>query len=543
MTPHQSSVQCVVSRLCFCLLQWQYSPDNTGVAKRRRASKAARAAAEAAAAKEPVCAVDKPILTRATSLPANSQASGAALSEAQGTLSGHILTTSTGTSIGRSEAGKESATDTSPDESSAHLPAKKQKALVTDNQQLPSQLPAPLPAAQPTASVATPTEPQHVSDHIRTCRHAAEVPPKPSSSTTLPAQLEFSHEESPQRSKQLSIWDPAAAAPTSDLPSEILAAKGHVATPIQNVATPIQTVMAPLHNMQSGAENVLERTPSDSAQTPHTQGLLEDVCKAAAVSTAAQVSMPVPGTQVHRERATQERSPEPRGAAEGSEAVVDPGLTLGAFSLFAKSRSRSQSRHFSVPNPFRVSPEALHRPPLPSTQPPNAAQNPSQTPVLNCPARAASRSMSPEALHVLQLGSAGHELPIMHRSKSPEMHLLSAPKLFRQPLPQLTAAVPSAVEGSISKATTVLADNERKDTGSSSGDSEEVCSDSERRASRKRLSRSTSPASESDIMVVHNKLAKLRAQHTDESLTAHQHSADVPGHDGQRRVSNVEAQP
>ena len=585
-------------------MQWQYCPDNTGVAKRRRAKKAAAQAAAAAAPSapsEPASEAHTPILPRATDLPAHSLAPEMVQCEGQPSLSGNLPTAeSTGASLCVSDAGKGSTTDTGPDESSAVQPARKDKALVSDTQQLPAQVPpqvlsqlpsqlaSPLPATQPTASVLI--EPAHVSD-MGTCSHAEE-PPKPNPDAFQPpVQPQFSHEEdSSHTARQLAMQEPTDTSP--DLPKVSLVAQEDTATPdhpappklgpltaspqpsskapMPGVQSPHPSSNVPNQGGQSGAEDVPERTPNDLAGTLCEP---ESACQATAAPTAAQEAAPPPAPQAHHERAVPEWSPEPRAATEKPQAVMGPEHVAqalhNAFAMYAKSRSRSQDiqqqqqqqqqqqlRQLSVHNPFRVSPEALQRPALPLNQLPAAAQESTQTPAQNCPARAASRSMSPEALHVLQLGIADQQSPTVHnircnksasRSKSPEALLLAASTPCRDTLPALTVATSPTLDDTVPKITAPAGwkpsaflcvnqvDSEHEDTMHSS--TEEVCPGSERRAGHTLLSRSSSPALE--IMVMQNKLGRQHVQLADQQTDAHPCLEDMPSCDEFRRFSSV----
>ena len=443
---HMSSMNCRPFSLkdqltASCLLQWQFCPDNTGVAKRRRVKKAAaQAVAAAAAPGEPASEAHKAILPRATDLPAHGQVPEMAQCRIQPSLSGQLPTAeSAGASLGVSDAGKGSTTDMGPDESSAVQPARQDEALVNDPQQLPpqllSQLPlrlaSPIPGTQPAA--LTVTQPAHASDRIGTCGHPNEAPPKRNPDALhLPAQLHFIHEEDSLHT-------------------------------VRQSATQEPTDTSPDQGVQPGAEDGPERTPADLVGTLGEQAPHGSACQATAASIAAQEAAPPPANQAHHERAVREWSPEPRAATEGPRAVMGPEHVAqalhDAFAMYAKSRSRSQDSQqrqqrqqrpwqLSVPNPFRVSPEALQRPALPLTQLPAAAQESTQTPAQNCPARATSRSMSPEALHVLQLGIADQQSPTVHnnrcnksasRSKSPEVLLLAASMPCGETLLELTA--------------------------------------------------------------------------------------------------------
>ena len=481
----------------FCVLQWQYCPDNTGLAKRRRAK---RAQASAAAA-EPDSQAHTVMLHKANDFAAHMQTSEVPQCEVNHSLSGHLPA---------AEPGGAS------------------------------------PATQPAA--LTLTELAHTLDHVGTCDRAEEVSPLPNPGALhLPARLQFSHDgDSPNRGRQLAMQEPTE--PPSDLPKASSTAQEDTPTPDQPASPKLEPLIssshpssnAPPQGVQSSAEDVAKTIPSDSAGTFGEQAPRESACQATAAPTAAQTAAPPLETQAYLERAVHECSPEPRAATEGPQAVMgSEHIALhDVFGAYAKSRSRSQDgqqqqqrqpRQLSVPNPFRVSPEALQRPTLPSTHLHAAAQDSSQTPAQNCPARAPPRSVSPEALHVLQLGIADQQLPTVHSTrcnksalhgKSPETQSLAAPMPCRETLQELAQA--GWKPGPLACVRQV--DSEQEDTLHSS--TEEVCSDSERRAGHTWLSTSSGPAAE--IIMMQNKLGKQHVQLAD----VHQCLEDVPSCDG-----------
>ena len=470
-------------------MQWQYCPDNTGAAKRRRAKKAAaEAAATAAAPNEPASEANTPVLHTATDLTAHSQALNMNQCEVQcaSSLSGHVPAAEpAGASLSVSDAGKGPTNDTGPNESSAVQPVSKDKASGNDPRQLPSQVApqvlsqpplwplSPLPTAQPAAS--TLIEAAHVLDHMGTCDHAEEVSPIHNpGALQVPAQLQstqqgdFSH-----RARQLAVQEPTET--SSDLPKDSSLAQENIATPDQPMSPKLQTLTsfphpssnAPTQDVQLGAENVAKRAPAESGSTFDEQGPCENTNQATAAPTAAQVTAPLFEAQAHNERAVREWSPEPRAASKGPQAAMGPEHVAhalhNAFASYANSRSRShdsqqqqrQPRQLSVPNPFRVSPEVLQRPNLPSAQLPSTTQDSLQTPAQNCLARATPRSVSPEALHVLQLGIADQQLCTMQNSrrsksaahsKSPEAQLLADCMPCKDALPELAAATSPMVD-------------------------------------------------------------------------------------------------
>ena len=457
----------------FCLLQWQYCPDNTGVAKRRRAKKASAAAT---AASEPAIEAHAPIMPSANDSPAHGQGSAPEMDQrqVQESLPGHWPTAeSAGTLLGTLEDGKEAKTDTGPDQSSAMQPATKSEGLVSDPQQLPSQVPSqlssqlpsqlpaqlpswlslPLPAIQPAAAALTElahvsdlallSDPAHVSDTSpRTCGNVEQALPRLDPGTLqLPAQLQLSRKEhSSHIARQPDKQEPTETSTKkssavqeeedTDTPDHFVPGKLHPLTTL-----PHPSYLDPTQGVLSGAEDVVERTSFDPAGTPCEQDVHESGSQEIAALAIAQEAAPLPETQAHHGRLVQECSPEPRAASEGPHAVMGPEHAVqalhNAFALYAKSRSRSQDSQqqqeqpwqLSVPNPFRVSPEALQRPALPSTHLPASAQDSTQTPAQNCPARAIFRSMSPEALHVRQLGIADPQSPADHNNRCPQVSI------------------------------------------------------------------------------------------------------------------------
>ena len=538
------------------------------------------ASAAAVAASEPASEAHTPVFPSANDLPAHGQASAPELDQCQvqESMPGHWpAAESAGTSLGISKAGKQVRTETGRDASSAARPARKDETLVSDPQQVSSQLPSwlslPLPAIQPAAptltELANVSDPAHLSDpaHVsdtspRTCGDVEEVPPKPNPGRLqLPAQLQFSHEETfSHRTTQPAKQEPTKT--SSDLPKDSSAAQEDTATPAHSVPlklppltrSPYLSSANSTQGVQSGTEDVAEKTSFESAGMLCEEALHASACQATAAPTAAQEAVPLPETRGHHGRAVQEWSPEPRAANEGPRVVMGPERVVqalhDAFALYAKSRSRSQDtqqqqqqpRQLSVPNPFRVSPEALQRPALPSTHLPAAAQDSTQTPARNCPARATSRSMSPEALHVLQLGIADSQAATVHNnrcnesaaashSNSPGAQLLAAPIPCRETLPKPTAAMDDTVPKTTAPAGWTPSpffcekqvDTEQKHTVHSSA--EEVCSDSERRARAGQTWLSMSPSPVSDIVMMQSKLEKQHVQMAD----AHQRLEDVVG--------------
>lgn len=544
----------------FCSLQWQYSPENTVLAKRRRAKRAAQAAASGAApkSKKPL---SKAARVRVPPGPGRGQGS------ARDALSDHAHNAPAGLSMASMGVSEASTTDTSPDEGLAVPAARQHEALGMDTAQLPSQLPSqlltPLLATQATATQSTAkpptatqpisTAPPNVSDHPATSGHLQDFPHEPTPMALLPTQTEGTHEE-PQQSLQADSagHNPSAAAGSLDLPSHSMLAPEAAANPSTDA--------------NSGPQDVLERSASDSARMAHTQVLREEASKAASNVDATPAPAPHPETPAPLARAVQEQSPEPRAAAEGCEAVTGNRFVAHAIhEAYARSRSRSQDRQqqprqLSVPNPFRISPEKLS---MFSAQPPTAAQSSSQTPALSGPARAFSRSMSPEALHVMELGIADHGETTLHsnrstsRSKSPEVPLLSAPVPLSEALPQLTAASSGGLQATVARWTAALAGRKPKPAlsvdlgllGRSqveteqenvvNGSSAEDCSGSECRSEQKEVSRS--PDLAASIMLTQQKLTRLHAEGRDRRTDAHQHSADAPPGDGHMHVSAVEA--
>lgn len=327
-----------------------------------------------------------------------------------------------------------------------------------------------------------------------------------------------------------------------------------------------------------------ERLPSTSAVAPHAQvgstsrhkataaaaadAAAQEGAQAAAPAAAAtaqqatEEAAPLPEPQAHHARAVQKWSPEPRAASEGhiAQALHD------AIALYSRSRSRSQDsqqqqqqpRQLSVPNPFRVSPEALQRPSLPPIQLLTAVQDSTQASAQNWPARAASCSLSPEALHVLQLGIAEHQSSLVHsnrysrsasRSRAPEGQLLAAPEPCRETLSRPTAAATPLLQDPVPKGKTAPTvckphsshceqpiDNEQE--AASHCSTVEVCSDSEHRDGKKWLGRS--PDVVSEIFMMQNKLVGAPGQPADDQKGAHEnkHLADVPS-----RLASLDAQP
>ncbi|KAL3134088.1 hypothetical protein ABBQ32_008512 [Trebouxia sp. C0010 RCD-2024] len=376
-------------------------------------------------------------------------------------------------SVGVTEAG---TTDTLPDESSGVTAARQHEALDVDtarllsqmpsqpSSQLPSQLLSPLLATQatviqatatpPNATQSTSTEPPHVSVCPPTSNHLQDFCQKPNPMALLPTQTEAIHGEFQQSSQDHSArQNPSAAAGTLSLPSNSMAAQVAAANPSTDA--------------NSGAQDVLKRPPSDSARTAHSDVPLEPAWKAASDVEATPASAPHPETPAPQAGAVQEKSPEPTAAAEGCRAVEGSRLVTHAMhEAYVRSKSRSQDRQqqprqLSVPNPFRVSPEKLS---MFSARPSSAAQSPA--PALSRPARAFSRSMSPEALHVMELGVAdlGAIATTLHsdrstsRSKTPEVPLLSLPGSLNEALPQLTAESPGRLQTTVARWTAALAD-------------------------------------------------------------------------------------
>ena len=523
--------------------------------------------------------------------------------EVKESLPSHLpVADSAGASLGRSEAGSGSSPTSGPDANLARDTAslRDDEGSVSNPQlptqelsqlrwqlwsQLPSQPLGPSPTTQPTAAL-TPKQPAHVSDHMGTCDHDEEVPSEPNPDALhLPAHL-HAGQEGEDLSQKLPLQEPTAAAASAHLPQELLCmtAQMDAATPSRPAPPEPQTVTMspqssphpPTQSVQSAAQDVQERQPS-SAAAPHAQMGFTNEYKASAAATAAaaavaapaaaataqqvaQAAAPLPEPQAHPARAVQEWSPEPRAASEGhiAQALHD------AFALYAKSRSRSrdsqqqqqqQPRHLSVPNPFRVSPEALQRPSLPPTRSLTAVQDSAQAPAQKWTARAVPRSLSPEALHVLQLGIAEHQSSRVHsnrcsrsasRSRAPEGQLLAASEPCGETLSRPTAAATPLLEDPVPKGTTAPAsckpntsismkqdDNGREDSPHSM-----VCSDSEHRDGKTWLGRSPDAASE--VIMMQNKLLGNPGQPVNDQRRAHgdQHLADVPSW-----LASVEAQP
>ena len=550
----------------FCAMQWQYSPENTVLAKRRRAKRAAQAASGDGQKLETPISPNKVTRGRATPIPDRAQGN------AQNALSGHARTAGLSiASLGVSEA-EGGTTDTSPEENSGVSPARRHEAFSVEPtqlppqlpaqlpSQLPSQLPAPLPATQatprqttpapPTATPPTPTQAPHLSGDPATSGHLQGVVSKPSPKA-LPAQTEATRGE-PQQSLTdlLTGHSPSAAPETSVLPSTGLTAQMAAAN-----SSP---------GAKSSAHDAIDRPPLNSAHTPHTQVPPEQACKAASDMHATPSSTAYPRSPIHQARAVPEKSPEPTATAEGPEAVRGPGLVTHAMhQALVQSRSMSQDRQqqprqLSVPNPFRVSQEKLS---LFSAQPPDAAQSSGQNLHLSGPARAGFCSVSPEALHVMELGTAELSTTTMQNdrsasgSKSPEVPLLPAPVPLRDAQPQLTAASSGGLQATVAKWTAALAGLKPKLSvgllGRSqsiagqedvvNGSTAEKCSGSECTSEQKQ--RSSSPDLAAKIMLTQQKLARKHAEEGDRRTEAQQHPANMPSADGHMHASAVVTHP
>lgn len=355
------------------VLQWQYSPANTGEAKRRRAKRAAQATASAASS-EPASA---PILTNAPSLPAD-QLPAMPQNSNVSPSAGHCPSApddSSSPSVHASEAAEEVKLAEMPQSSSAFEPPQCCEAFMMNKQQLLTQLPPTRPPA-----------PQTVAYESSSAQAAANTPVSKANS-----------------------------------PSE---------EELQTTAASRQKQAGADHNTSSGVVTS---------------------------SISAMPEIPMQAVQT-----SQEWSPAPREAVGrfGAPAGSGPGFSPVARSasgkrlseasrLRARSRSMShdmqqqQQQQVSLPNPFRVSPEALNMLSFMSMRSPALTQIPSQTPRAPPPSRTALRSMSPQALPHMR--TASHDSLAMHsydrarsasRSTSPGVPLLSAPESFREALPQ-----------------------------------------------------------------------------------------------------------